>query len=382
MRLADDAEETIALTRALIAENTIDPPGNEIAAARIVAQRLIAAGIEPRFDEIAPGRVNLTARLAGTGECPGLAMSAHFDTIGVERARWSRDPFAGEIDGPFLYGRGSADMKGGLAAMALAMIDLAKAKVLPKGDLMLAFSAAENSSCLGAKRLVSDRRFEGIGSLLVSEPTGLTVLVAEKGPLWFRATAHGDYQHGAFTEGRNDDRGNAIVRLARFIDKVHDLDLDAPAHRHLKPPTITVGLIRGGIGAPFIAPEASCDVDVRLVPGLAAETVMQKVAAIAGPHISLEVLDVKPPVDTPDDHPFVRESLAACADVLGRAEGPAGVAYYSDAAIICPALDLPMVIIGPGEIGMSGRIDEHVSLEKLVTSRAIYRRVAERMLGC
>ncbi|WP_119390179.1 M20 family metallopeptidase [Taklimakanibacter lacteus] len=382
MPFADDAQETIALTRALIAENTIDPPGNEIAAARIVAGRLAAAGIEPVLDEIAPGRVNLSARLPGTGERPGLAMSAHFDTIGVERARWSRDPFAGEIDGPFLYGRGSADMKGGLAAMALAMIDLAKAKARPKGDLMLAFSAAENSSCLGAKRLVSDRRFDGIGALLVSEPTGLAVLVAEKGPLWFRATAQGDYQHGAFTEGRKDDRGNAIVRLARFIDRLHDLDLDAPAHRHLKPPTITVGLIRGGVGAPFIAPEASCDVDVRLVPGLSAEMVMRKVAAMAGPHISLEVLDVKPPVDTPDDHPFVAESLAACADVLGRADGPSGVAYYSDAAIICPALDLPMVIIGPGEIGMSGRIDEHVSVGKLVTSRAIYRRVAQRMLAC
>lgn len=382
MRLTEDAEETIALTRALIAENTIDPPGNEIKAARIVARRLSDAGIEPVLDEIGPERVNLTARLEGSGERPGLAMSAHFDTIGIERERWSRDPFAGEIDGPFLYGRGAADMKGGMAAMALSMIDLKRAGARPRGDLMLAFTAAENSSCLGAKRLVSDRRFDRIGALLVSEPTGLAVLVAEKGPLWFRATARGEYQHGAFTEGRSDDRGNAIVRLARFIDRLHDLDLNAPAHRHLQPPTITVGLVRGGIGAPFIPPEASCDVDVRLVPGLAPAEVMRAVAAIAGPHISLEVLDVKPPVDTPDDHPFVRQSLAACRDVLGRAEGPAGVAYYSDAAIICPALDLPMAIIGPGEIGMSGRIDEHVSVEKLVTSRAIYRRVAERVLGC
>src|SRR5947207_2305857 len=318
MSLTEDAEETIALTRALIAENTIDPPGNEIRAARIMARKLSEAGIESVLDEIGPGRVNLSARLAGTGERPGLAMSAHFDTIGVERERWSRDPFAGEIDGPFLYGRGSADMKGGMAAMALSLIDLARRGIRPKGDLMLAFTAAENSSCLGAKRLVSDRRFEGIGSLLVSEPTGLAVLVAEKGPLWFRATAKGEYQHGAFTEGRKDDRGNAIVRLARFIDKLHDLDLNAPAHRHLKPPTITIGLIRGGIGAPFIAPEASCDVDVRLVPGLAAEAVMKEVATLAGPHICLEVLDMKPPVDTPHDHPFVKVSPADYAAVLRR----------------------------------------------------------------
>ncbi|MDP9136608.1 MAG: M20 family metallopeptidase [Pseudomonadota bacterium] len=382
MSATEAAAETIALTRALIAENTIDPPGNEIRAARIMAKRLSDAGVECILDEVGPGRVNLSARLTGTGERPGLAMTAHFDTIGVEREKWSRDPFGGEIEGGFLYGRGSADMKGGMAAMALSLIDLAKAGARPKGDLMLAFTAAENSSCLGAKRLVSDSRFEGIGALLVSEPTGLSVLVAEKGPLWFRATARGDYKHGAFTEGRKDDRGNAIVRLARFIDKLHDLELEAPPHRHLKPPTITVGLVRGGLSIPFVPPSASCDVDVRLVPGLTAEAVMAAVAGIAGPHISLEVLDVKPPVDTPDDHPFVIESLAACRDVLGSAQGPAGVPYYSDAAVICPALDLPMVIIGPGEIGMSGQIDEHVSVEKLVTSRAIYRRVAERMLGC
>lgn len=382
MSLTGNAEETIALTRALIAENTIDPPGNEIRAARIMVQKLSEAGIESIVDEISPGRVNLSARLRGAGERPGLAMTAHFDTIGVEREKWSRDPFGGEIDGQYLYGRGSADMKGGMAAMALSLIDLVRAGARPKGDLMLAFTSAENSSCLGAKRLVSDRRFANIGSLLVSEPTGLSVLVAEKGPLWFRATAKGEYQHGAFTEGRKDDRGNAIVRLARFIDRLHDLDLDAPAHRHLKPPTITVGLIRGGIGAPFIPPEASCDVDVRLVPGLDAQAVMTAIAGIAGPHISLEVLDIKPPVDTPDDHPFVKESIAACKDVLGQVDGPAGVAYYSDAAVICPALDLPMVIVGPGEIGMSGRIDEHVSVDKLVASRAIYKRIAERMLAC
>ena len=382
MSYGDAAEETIALTRALIAENTIDPPGDEIKAARVMVQALAQAGVHCILDEVAPGRVNLSARIVGTGERPGLAMSAHFDTIGVEPERWTRDPFGGRIENGFLYGRGSADMKGGMAAMALSMIDLVRAGAKPRGDLMLAFSAAENSSCLGAKRLVADKRLNGIGALLVSEPTGLSVLVTEKGPLWFRATAAGEYQHGAFTEGRGDDRGNAIVRLARFITELHDLDLRAPAHRHVKPPTITVGLVRGGLNIPFIPPDSSCDVDVRLVPGLSAEAVITAVEKIKGPHITLEVLDVKPPVDTPDDHPFVMECMAACGDVLGRATGPAGVAYYSDAAVICPALNLPMVIIGPGEIGMSGQVDEHVSVEKLVASRAIYKRVAERMLDC
>lgn len=373
--------ETLALTQALIAQNTIDPPGNERLAAMVIAQALRKEGIEPLVYEIAPGRTNLVARISGSGERPALAFSAHFDTIGVEPEKWQVDPFAGEVRDGRLYGRGATDMKGGMAAMTVAALNLVRAGKPLKGDLLLTFSAAENSNCLGARRLLADGHFDGVGALLVSEPTGNRAFVAEKGALWLRATARGEYGHNAFSESRTGDRGNAIVRLARYLDKAHDLQLDAPAHRYIRPPTINIGMIRGGLSFPLIPDTASADIDVRLVPGQSAESVMAAFQAIAGPHITLELLDLKLPVDTPDDHPFVGHCLNACRAEGVEDPGPAGVAYYSDAAIIAPPLELPMVIIGPGEVGMSGAIDEYVQVEKLETATRIFERVALSYLG-
>ncbi|NWD25679.1 M20/M25/M40 family metallo-hydrolase [Pseudomonas yamanorum] len=373
--------ETLELTRDLVAQNTIYPPGNEEKAAAVVAAKLREAGIGSIVYEILPHRTNLVARLKGTGEKPGLAFSAHFDTIDVDLQKWSVDPFAGEMRDGRLYGRGTADMKGGMAAMTMAMIAIARSGKPLKGDLVLTFSAAENSDCLGAKRLVADGHLDGIGALLISEPSGNRPLVTEKGALWLRVTATGDYTHNAFTEDRTGDRGNAIIRLARYLDKAHDLKLDVPEHRHVKPPTINVGVIRGGHEAAFVPSSASADIDIRLAPGPSAEAVLAEFQAIAGPYISLEILDYKPAVDTADDHPFVELCVGAYREETGSDLGPGGVGYYTDGAIMCPALGLPMVIIGPGEIGMSGAIDEYVDIEKLETSALIFERIARAYLG-
>lgn len=379
--MSGNESETLELTRALIAQNTIYPPGHEEKAAAVVASKLREAGVGSIVYEILPRRTNLVARLAGTGEKPGLAFSAHFDTIDVDLDKWSVDPFAGEIRDGKLYGRGTADMKGGMAAMTMAMIAIARSGERLKGDLVLTFSAAENSDCLGAKRLVADGHLDGVGALLISEPSGNLPLVTEKGALWLRVTANGEYAHNAFTEDRVGDRGNAIIRLARYLDKAHDLKLNVPAHRHVKPPTINIGVIRGGHEAAFVPSKASADIDIRLAPGLSPEAVLAEFQAIAGPYISVEILDNKPAVDTPDDHPFVELCVAACRAETGRDVGPGGVGYYTDGAIICPALGLPMVIVGPGEIGMSGAIDEYVDVEKLETSALIFERIARDYLG-
>jgi succinyl-diaminopimelate desuccinylase len=373
--------EVLKLTRALLAVDTIDPPGNEEKAARIMAGVLAAEGIESLLQTVAPSRTNLIARLKGSGGRPALSMSAHFDTIGVDPETWTRDPFAGEVENGRLYGRGSTDMKGGMAAMAMAAIEIKRAGAPLRGDLVLHFTAAENSSLLGAKALVSGGHMEGVGALLNSEPSSMRMFVTEKGTVWIRATARGDPGHSAFRDGETGDRGNAIVRLARFIDRIHDLDLKAPPHRNLRPPTINPGMISGGLSTPLIPTRAVCDIDVRLVPGLTPEAVLAAFQAVAGPDISMAILDSKPPVDTPDDHPFVQLCLSALKDETGYTGGPEGVPYYSDCAVIAPVLNLPMVIIGPGEVGDSGRPDEYCDIDELETSVRVYRTIAERYLA-
>jgi succinyl-diaminopimelate desuccinylase len=140
-------------------------------------------------------------------------------------------------------------------------------------------------------------------------------------------------------------------------------------------------MISGGLSTPLIPTRAVCDIDVRLVPGLTPEAVLAAFQAVAGPDISMAILDSKPPVDTPDDHPFVQLCLSALKDETGYTGGPEGVPYYSDCAVIAPVLNLPMVIIGPGEVGDSGRPDEYCDIDELETSVRVYRTIAERYLA-
>ena len=377
----DRMSEALHLARELITIDTVDPPGNEARAAAVVKRWLAVEGIESELHEIAPGRTNLIARLKGTGGRPALSMSAHFDTIGVDRSAWTCDPFGAEVVGDRLYGRGSTDMKGGIAAMTMAMIGIKRAGTSLRGDLVLHLTAAENSSLLGAKAMVAAGQFEGVGALLNSEPSSMRLFVAEKGTAWLRASAKGETGHSAFRDGETGDRGNAIVRLARFLDRIHDLDLRAPPHRHLKPPTINPGGISGGLSTPLTPPLAVCDIDVRLVPGLEPETVLAAFRAQSGPHVTIELLDSKPPVDTPDEDPFVQLCLSSLRSETGYAGGPEGVPYYSDCAVIAPVLNLPMVIIGPGEVGHSGRPDEYCHIPNLDSAAQVYRTIAERYLA-
>lgn len=374
-------QETLALSQALIRVNTVDPPGNELVAARIVEQVLAQEGIACELIPIGEGRANLLARLKGTGERKDLVYSAHFDTIPAEPSEWSRDPFGGEVAGNRLYGRGATDMKAGMAAMVMAAIAIKRSGAALMGDLVLALTAAENSNCLGAEAFVTGGRLRNAGALLISEPSSLDVFVAEKGALWLRATASGNYGHNAFSEGRAGDRGNAILRMAEFLGRVQSLKIAAPAHRHLGPPTINVGLINGGVSRPIIAHRCTADIDVRTVPGLELAAVLAQFRDIAGPYVTVEQTGFKPPVDTPDDDPFVTLCLAATQVARGMPVKPAGVGYYSDGTVLAPALGVPLVIIGPGETGMSGAVDEHCELEKLAISTRIYEDVARRYLG-
>lgn len=370
----------LELAQTLIRLDTADPPGNEQPAAEAVARILGRHGIDARFGEIGPNRTNLVARIVGNGDRPALVFSAHLDTIGVDRAEWSVDPFGGTVSDGRLYGRGSTDMKAALAAMTYAAIALKESGAALRGDLILAFTAAENSSCLGATHMIEQGDLDGAGALLISEPSSLKLFIAEKGALWLRVTASGEYGHNAFSEQRTGDKGNAIIRLATYLARIPTLVLDAPVHPLLGPPTVNVGIVRGGLSTVLIPPTASADIDIRMVPGMGIDAVVCAFEELGDAHISVEILDYKPPVTTAADDPFVRLCHDVCQDATGTVPEVEGVPYYSDGAIFAPHLGIPMVIIGPGEVGKSGSVDEYCEIDKLNTSLAIFTEVARKYL--
>lgn len=348
-----------------------DPPGNEAEVAGFLAGWLGANGFDVTTDEFQPGRLNVLARLKG-GTAPALIFSAHTDTMPAgDSDAWTHPPFAAEVADGKLYGRGAADMKGGLAAMAAAALKLKRATAALPGDVILAFSAGESSSCLGAKRMVERGDLAGAGALLVSEPSSMQVLIAETGALWLEARATGTPGHASAGGG-----DNAILKLIDFLDRVRGNPFAQETHPLLGAASLAINTIGGG-GAVNLTPDtATATLDIRTVPGMTTAGVLAVLGDIAGVGIDFRVLDDKPSIVTDPDSPFVARCQAALAAVRPGAAAPAGVSYFSDSCVLAPALDVPRVIIGPGEAGMSGQRDEWVSLEAVYDAAAVYAAIA------
>ena len=373
--------DVIDLLQRLIQFETCDPPGREIEIATFVHERLVAAGLQSDLDEFQPGRANVVARVKGSGNRPAIVFSAHLDTVPPGAQPWKHPPFGGEIVDGRLYGRGSADMKSGVASMIVAAENLAASSDGLGGDVVLALTAGESSRCLGAQHLVETGELDGCGVILVSEPSTLDVLLAEKGPLWLRLIAHGKLGHRS-GEGSGIGGGNsAIERMTDALVALRGFAFAVPDHPLLGTPTISVGTISGGTVVNLTPDRCEAEIDIRLVPGMGAESTEAALQAYLGDDIEIERIDYKPPIETDAGHPFARLCLDTISGVKGWPAEPKGAAYYSDAALLTPAFDLPMVIIGPGALGMSGQTDEHVEIADVEQAVEIFVTVARDWLG-
>lgn len=375
----DDAEraEALDLLSALVCIPSPDPPGDEAAVAAFLAGWLTKHGFDTETDEFAPGRVNVLTRVAG-GDVPALVFSAHMDTMpaGADTAAWTHDPFGAEVADGKLYGRGAADMKSGLAAMAAAALKLKRAGARLAGDVILAFSAGESSSGLGAKRMVERGDLAGAGALLVSEPSSLEVLVAETGALWLEVTATGTTGHASAGGG-----DNAIVKLMDVLADLRDEPFAGHAHPLLGPATLAINTIGGGTAVNLTPDRAQATLDIRTVPGMVTADVLSTLDAFAAGRAAFAVIDDKPPVVTDPAEPFVALCRDAVARVRGDAAEAAGVRYFSDSCVLAPALEVPRVIVGPGEAGMSGQRDEWVAVDAVCEAAAIFAETAAAYLS-
>ena len=376
-----DQEALISLTQRLIQFPTEDPPGREIEMAQFVYETTQQMGMESLIDEFLPGRANVIARVKGGGSKPGLVFSAHFDTMTIGTQPWSHPPFGGEVHDGKIYGRGTSDMKSGMAAMLVAAQKIMQSGTPLSGDLILAFSAGESSNCIGAKRMLERGDIDDAGAIIVSEPSSLRILIAETGTFWIKATATGVPGHTSGATGGLGTGSNAILKLVKLINQLQNFHFDVAPHPLLGQPTVSIGTIQGGTAVNQTPDHAALGLDVRFLPGMEADQMLADLQALAGPEIRFEIIDLKPPVEIADDHPLVQLTATAVTARWGPVDPPGGVAYYSDAVFLSPALNIPRVIIGPGELGFSGIVDEYVEIKKLVASAEIYQQIATDYLG-
>jgi succinyl-diaminopimelate desuccinylase len=386
-----DEEAVVALTRDLVRLRTVNEDGaREAPAAKLVAETMRSFGWEPQITEVAPGRPNVVAVVEGGGG-PGrtLAFEGHTDVVTEgDPDRWSVDPYGGEIRDGRLYGRGSADMKSGVAAMVHAVRALQLAGPFP-GRVLVCALVDEEGLMLGAKHFAGTELARGVDGAIICEPEEGEICTSAKGAVRIRVDLLGAMAHGAMPQhGRNPlpAIGRLLVALADLQDQLQKAH---PAHEHLGEVYVTPTVSRAGSldQINVIPARATVAVDVRTIPGVDHSALVARVRELAaeagapdGVTSELVVVDDRPCVEIATDHPLVTALAAAHQAVLGEPARYGGVPGATDGTILTRDAGIPTVVYGPGGKWIAHQADEYVEVADIVRCAHVYAAAADRFL--
>lgn len=368
--MADPAQTAIELTQQLIRMDTVNPPGNEQVPAHFVGDLLASAGFDVAYYSFDHSRTSLVARFGSADHGKPLCFTGHLDTVPLGAADWAFAPHGGEIVDDRLYGRGSSDMKAGIAAFVAASLDHVR-RAPRDANVVLVLTASEETGCQGADHLVETEGALGeAGAVVVGEPTANYPLIGHKGVLWLTARTRGVTAHGSMP----DVGINAIYLASRVIGKLEQFRFDVGAHELLGSPTLNVGTMKSGSNINSVPDLAELGIDIRTVPGIDNTRLRQNLADYLAPDLAEleEIIDLDP-IYTSPDMPWIQRVYQVLTPILGVRPEPRGASYFTDACALKPAFrDAPTIILGPGEPAQAHQTNEFCLVSRIAQSVEIY----------
>lgn len=373
-----DINEIIHVAQQLIQIPSINPPGNESKVGKFVRTYMKDKGIKTEIQKVLPGRYNVIARLKGKGEAKPILFSSHMDVVPVssyEAKRWDFDPFSGEICDGYMYGRGSADAKGGLAAAMVAMATLSKSKIKPKGDVILAATVDEENLMAGAKKLIENPLVYDAERAVCCEPTNLEMKTCSKGRMWAEVTVFGQTAHASV-------RGagiNAIHRALRLMTKMEAHSFSHQKHSSLGETFWQTTMIQGGGARGIIPDDCTLNVDVRLVPRQTPNDIWAEMESIFNdikkeiPDFNAEIneLERREPWEISRDDKLVRTMTESCS-MVGIQPIYSGHIATAECTIF-RRIGIEGMIFGPGKLQDNAyKENEKVSLDELLKASQVY----------
>lgn len=369
-----NAPDPLQLTQDILRLDTINPPGNEESCARLLGGLLEQAGFRIRYHSFGPGRVNLLADIGGDAQRAPLCFTGHIDVVPLGAAPWRKDPFAGEIDTGRVYGRGSSDMKSGVAAFVVAAMRMAPHLGRTPG-LTLVITAGEETGCEGAFHLLRDGVLDRAGAVVVAEPTSNYPFVGHKGAFWLNAHARGVTAHGSMP----DKGDNAVYKAARAVGKLESFRFSNPAHPLMGQATLNVGTFHGGLNINSVPDRAVVGIDIRTVPTVRHADLLVALREQLGSDVELETLMDLESVYSDPQLPWIQSVFEVMTPILGTAPAPRAATYFTDAAALNRAYrNPPTVILGPGEPQMAHQTDEYCVVDRIGQSVAAYEEIIRR----
>jgi acetylornithine deacetylase len=341
-------------------------------------------GIETTRQVIYPDRPNIIARIPGRNPSRRIVLEAHMDTVAT--AGMTIEPWSAEIRQGQLYGRGSCDTKGGLAAMMHAMAQFVVEARTPPCEVLMVAAIDEEFSYRGALAFCQDPPlglanadgFLAADAAIIAEPTCLQPVIASKGLVRWKIETIGQAAHSA-----KPHLGiNAIEHMAKVIalleedNRIHD---SKPPHPLLGRATCNIGLIRGGVQVNFVPDRCEIEIDRRMLPGETCDKVLEHyrslLAQLQIENKGLEVVMHPPmltdgPLETDPSAPPVLALQKVLRDA-GLNDTLVGVPFCSDASKF-GALGIPSIIFGPGNIDQAHAAVEFVDCLQVEQAAAIY----------
>jgi succinyl-diaminopimelate desuccinylase len=369
-----------------------DPEANETAVATLVAAELRHLGLEVHVEDAAPGRPNVIGDWIGRGPGPLLIVEGHSDVVTEgDAAAWSVPPFGAIVADGRLYGRGAADMKGGVAAAIGAVRAIRDAQVGLPGRIRVAVVADEEGMMVGIKSFIRNGWAKDACGAIICEPEANEMCLVQKGALRAIARFRGKMAHGAMPKSGI----NPIPASAAFVQGLLALErrysMRHGAHGLLGEPSVTPTVLRAGDLAQLnvIQAEAVVGVDVRTIPGQdhaairddLGAVVADAAAGVPGCQGELNVIEERPWTETPPEATVVTAVERAVRRVRGRPPRRRGVPGATDGTFLHAWGGVPIVTIGPGDVTIPHQVDEFVRVADLVEAARIFAAAACYCLG-
>ncbi|KRN30254.1 ArgE/DapE family deacylase [Liquorilactobacillus mali] len=371
-------DEKIKILRDLIKINSVN--GNEAKVTKYLVKILKDKNIKAHADYFDEDSANLIADI-GVGNGPVLCFEGHQDTVAIgDERKWKHNPFEAEVVGDNIYGRGAADMKSGLAAAVIAMIELNEDLEKIPGRIRLVATSGEEFGAKGAYRLTDSDVLDDVSAMVVGEPTGGKLIHAHSGSLNYRIKSFGKSVHSSIPE-----RGtNAIIGLNYFINAERKIFENSPVDSILGEFKHSITTIKGGSQVNIIPDYAELYGNIRPTMALSNQKVKDMLAKaildLNEEHklkLELEIVHDFFPMSTPSESIFVKQVLKAARENFGSKSQLGIINGATDASVYVQKYPtLPVVVLGPDTWEIAHQANEMTSIKSYMNTIETYKEIA------
>lgn len=374
-----NVEKILSILNKLVNIETVNPPGQHYQEAMEVIEDIFKEANLHAKEIWVNGKPNLITKIKqGAGK--SVHFNGHIDVVPVTEENWSLSPFKLTQKGNRLYGRGTADMKGALAALITSFENLSKKSF--NGEIILTITVDEESGGQDGLKYLVDENIAHSDYFIVGEPTGLNIAICEKGAYWPTVKISGEAAHGA-----TPNKGvNAIERMAEVIEELRKLRLPGE-HELLGKPTINIGIIKGGTRVNIVPANCEILIDRRTLPHESLDQVKQQISRVVEMikerdqdfTYTIEDILIAEAFETSKNEELVQTAMEVVEETTGQLPSVIGLHGFTDARF--PARNgIPSIILGPGELAQAHIADEFIKTDFLLQAVQIYQNLTLNLL--